>query len=453
MRFIDRFAAGLEALAPGPGTALIAVSGGRDSVVLLDLLAKTRDRHGLDLVVVHVDHGIHPDSGLVAERVEALAGSYGLRCVAGRLGLGRDAGETRARAARYRWLREARRELGARWIMTAHHADDQRETVLMRMLRGSGPIGLAGMGARHRDILRPLLPFSRATLARYAERHSLSWWEDPSNRQPRHLRAWIRAELLPLLEARLPDLAAKVAETRRHAARDRLAWDAALHEWPGLGFRVAGRRASILWPVVQALPEALAVALIEAMIRRVGGPAGSTRVRRALAALSEATSGSVADLGKRWSVGRDFDRLMVMPPSLRAHEPPRLRAGRSAAESILIINDAAGAQDWGEWRVCWRTEPAPVRQPRDGSTAWFIPEALALRTWRPGDRLEPLGGRGRRLAARCFQDAKIPRSERSHWPMIEGQGSLAWIPGVCRSRLLLPPAGTPALRIDVKASS
>ena len=78
--------------------------------------------------------------------------------------------ETRARIARYRWLRQKRRELGARWIVTAHHADDQRETILMRMLRGSGPAGLAGMQARSRDILRPLLPFSRATITGYAER-------------------------------------------------------------------------------------------------------------------------------------------------------------------------------------------------------------------------------------------------------------------------------------------
>ena len=88
MRLLDRFAAGVAALIPRPGAVLVAVSGGRDSVVLLDLLSKTRDRHGLDLVVAHVDHGIHPDSALVASQVEALARSLGLRCITGRLELG-----------------------------------------------------------------------------------------------------------------------------------------------------------------------------------------------------------------------------------------------------------------------------------------------------------------------------------------------------------------------------
>ena len=447
MRLLDRFAAGVAALVPRPGTVLVAVSGGRDSVVLLDLLSKTRDRHGLDLVVAHVDHGIHPDSALVATQVEALARSLELRCFTGRLELGVDAGETRARIARYRWLRQMRRELEARWIVTAHHADDQRETILMRLLRGSGPAGLAGMQARSRDILRPLLPFSRAIITGYAERHGLTWWEDPSNRQPRHLRGWIRAELLPHLEARLPDLPAKLAETRRHAARNRQAWDAALKGWPGLDFHLAKGRASIRLSAIRALPEALAGTLTEAMIRRAGGPAGSTRVRRALAALKDAPSGSRSDLGQGWLLTLDFDRLTAVRASRRVVKSPNRQAG----ESTLIINDGAGVETWGGWKVRWRTEPAPARQPRDGSTAWFIPEALALRHWRPGDRLAPLGGRGHRLAVRCFQDAKIPRSERSHWPMIEGQGSLAWIPGVCRSTVLLPPAGAPALRIDVES--
>lgn len=435
---VERFAHTLEALQPGPGRALVAVSGGLDSVVLLDLLVQTRVHHGLELIVAHVDHGIHPESALVAHEVEALAARLGLRWVSVRLGLGAGASETKARAARYRWLRDARRRLGARWIMTAHQADDQRETILMRMLRGSGPLGLAGMRTRDRDVLRPLLLLSRRTLTRYARGRELRWWNDPANQDPRHLRSWIRSDLLPTLAARLPDLYRKLAETRRHALRDRLSWDAALQVWPHLDPRHTRGETSAEWAVLCDLPEPLATALTEALVRKAGGPVGPARLRRALLALADASSGACADLGQGWRLELAFGRLRVIPPS------------GAPAKLLMVIDQPPGEFAWGPWRVRWTIETAPAKQPRDGRTAWFIPGALALRGWRPGDRLAPLGGRGRRLAVRCFQDARIPRSERQHWPMIEGAGALAWIPGVCRSGRLLPAPGAPALRVDVE---
>lgn len=438
MSLPDRFVQALQRLTSDEGRALVAVSGGLDSVVLLDLLIETRSAHHLDLVVAHVDHGIHPESPLVAHEVESLASRRGLEFVCGQLGLGPGASETRARAARYRWLRETRHRLGVRWIVTAHQADDQRETVLMRMLRGSGPRGLAGMRGRDRDILRPLLSFSRRTLARYARQRGLRWWNDPANQDPSHLRSWIRGELLPTIAARLPDIQQKLAETRKHALRDRQSWDVALLLWPGLEARSAGRGASLSWQVLADLPEPLATALTEALLRKAGGPVSPVRIGRALAALDQASSGACADLGQGWQLELAFDRLRVVPP------------GRPPAVTPQIIAEPEGESTWGPWLVRWSMEPAPARQPRDGRTAWFRPGQLALRGWRPGDRLAPLGGRGRRLAVRCFQDARVPRSERAGWPMIEGEGALAWIPGVCRSGRMLPQAGAPALRIDVE---
>jgi tRNA(Ile)-lysidine synthetase-like protein len=116
----------------------------------------------------------------------------------------------------------------------------------------------------------------------------------------------------------------------------------------------------------------------------------------------------------------------------------------------VAIGGASGELKWGAFQVRWSAEQAPRVQPRDGDTAWFIPGTLVLRSWQEGDRLSPLGGRGRRLAVRCFQDARVPSSERRRWPILEGAGELAWIPGVCRSDLLVPEAGAPALRVDVE---
>ena len=438
MSLRSRFADALKNLAPGSGRALVAVSGGVDSIVLLDLLVETRPEHGLELIVAHVDHGIHPESALVAQEVQAVAERLGLAWVATRLALGSAASETKARSARYRWLRETRRQFGARWIITAHQADDQRETILMRMLRGSGPLGLAGMRGRERDLLRPLLGFSRRTLLRHARTRGLRWWEDPANRDPRHLRSWIRGDLLPVLAGRLPDIDRKLGETRRHAVRARRSWDVALRAWPGLDARLSRSEISLSWHILRELPTPLSSALAEALIRAAGGPPGSIRLRRALTALGTAPSGATADLGSGWRLELAFGRLRVVPPSRRGAQPS------------MVIEQPAGESIWGDWRVRWSVEPAPSRQPRDGATAWFIPGTLSVRTWRPGDRLAPLGGGGRRLAVRCFQDARIPRSEREHWPVVVGQGDLAWIPGVCRSGRLLPSAGVAALRVDVE---
>ncbi len=434
-----RFAAHLAALGVGQGKVLVAVSGGLDSVVLLDLLLRTREEHGLEIVVAHVDHGIHPESAAVARRVEALARQSDVEFVHGRLALGPAASETRARAARYRWLRDQRRAAGARWILTAHQADDQRETVIMRVLRGSAPAGLAGMRARERGIVRPLLPLSRGSLLGYARRRGLTWWTDPANADPRHLRSWIRTELLPAIARRLPDLPVRLDDLRRHARRDRRGWDAALQVWPGLDFqRDRGTAAaSVSWPTLSRLPRQLAGALGEGLVRAARGPAAPTRVRRAIAALGTASSGATADLGRGWRFELAFDRLRVIRP------------GRPRLETLPLEGEE-GQSTWGPWRVRWAVGRAPVTQPRDGTTAWFIPRALSVRPWRPGDRISPLAGRGRRLAVRCFQDARVPRSERATWPIVEGEGVPAWIPGVCRSALLIPAPGAAALRVDVE---
>src|SRR5256886_12663715 len=133
-----------------PGVALVAVSGGADSVALLDLLHTLAPELGLSLVVAHVDHGIRSDSGAVARAVRELAERYELPFEVGELSLGPDATETVARRARYGWLGDVQRRHGARYLVTAHHRDDQVETILLRLLKGSAPAGLAGLPPRRR---------------------------------------------------------------------------------------------------------------------------------------------------------------------------------------------------------------------------------------------------------------------------------------------------------------
>lgn len=446
MSLLARFGRDLDRLQLGPGPWLVAVSGGADSVVLLDLLARwlgdpaaRRPGEGSSLVVAHVDHGIHPESGVVAELVQRAAGERGLPIVIGRLGLGAATSETRARTARLAWLRDLRRETGARWILTAHNADDQRETVLMRLLRGSGPAGLAGIAAKGRGLARPLLRFSATALRGYASERGLDFWEDPANRDPRHLRSWLRSSLIPAIAARLPDVPDRLDDARRHAARDRRAWAESLDRWPGLGHRRDDGVHSVEWSVLMALPAALRTSLAQALVRAAGATAGGQGVARGLRALMSGASGSSADLGDGWRLEVAFGRLRALRPTSGRLPPAHVLAG------------GTGELPWGPWTIRWGPGVAPGRQERDGRTAWFIPGTLVVRGWRAGDRLAPLGGTGHRLAARCFQDARVAASARSRWPVFAPpeDRELAWIPGVCRSSLRVPAAGAPALRVEL----
>ena len=179
-----------------PGRYVVAVSGGVDSMVLLDVLASTP---GLELSVAHFDHGIRPDSGDDRLFVGAAAHHYGLPFEYAEGQLGPQTSEDVARRARYAFLDRVCQARGAK-LITAHHKDDQLETAIINMMRGTGPRGLAGLRSTP-DILRPLLAVSKADLLAYARRHNIEWREDSTNADPRYLRNYIRLHLLPRFDA------------------------------------------------------------------------------------------------------------------------------------------------------------------------------------------------------------------------------------------------------------
>jgi tRNA(Ile)-lysidine synthase len=438
MSLLDRFEQHLESLDLDPCRALVAVSGGPDSLALLDLMDRAAEERGLDLVVAHVDHGIHPESATVAERVRRLAGSYGLPYEEGRLNLGSGAGETLARERRYGWLENARERIGAELIFTAHHADDQVETVLMRVLAGSGPAGLAGMAARQGRVVRPLLPYRRSELEEYLEEVGLTTWSDPANSDPRHLRSWIRTELLPLLQNRVPQIGANLARMARQAASDRAAWDSVLDVLPGLELRAEPDGISVAAPALAGYDSALTQATILALARRAGCPLGPTRAGRVLSLIQTGSSGHHIPLSGPWSAELSFGRLRLYRSEAQAPAEPHLLSGME------------GSGVWGRWRFQWKPDMAPARQDRTGLSAWFSAQPLTIRAWSPGDKVRPLGGTGHRLIVRCFQEAKVPQSNRGSWPVVAGPNDVLWIPGVCRSGAGLPHAGKEALRVDAE---
>ena len=418
--------------------ALLAVSGGPDSMALLDLCAQLAPERRLALVVVHADHGIHARSAEIARQVERVARErYRLETVSRGLDLGAGASETAARDARYALFRAVQAERGARWLVTAHQADDQAETVLLRLLRGSAPAGLAGMvPLGPGGLVRPLLPFRRAELAAHAREAELPVFEDPANADQRHTRAWLRQTILPLLEQRLGGEAqASLLSVAQHAAAEVAAWDAALDALPALDLQVADGRFDVARPALAGYDSALAARLLRAAARRAGivlAPSGAARM---VAFSARAASGKALEVGEGLTAQAAFDRLVV--------------SGATEIPPAASLAGEAGQRTFGRFQLSWRQEQAPDAIERSGWTTWLEPGPLEVRPPATGDRMVPLGGVGRRAVSRLLMEGRVPRAERSRWPVVARAGEPIWVPGVCRGQPALPAPGTLAVRMDI----
>jgi tRNA(Ile)-lysidine synthase len=422
-----------------PTTAVVAVSGGADSVALLDLLHGVASELGLTLIVAHADHGIQTAGQAVGRTVGQLAERYGLPFETVELHLGPDATETAARRARYAWLRDVQRRRRAAYLVTAHHRDDQIETVVLRALRGSAPAGLAGIARRGPGgLVRPLLPFTRRELAEHAAARGLPVHDDPANRDPRHLRSWVRATLLPLLAERLgPRVADDLRRLGRHAAADRHAWDRVLELAAELELQVTSAGFDVAREGLRGYDDTLAVALLRAAARRAGLVLGPARARRLLA-LARRPSGRRLPLGGGWTAEVAFDRLRVARAA---------QQGRAATR--VVPAGEQGSTVFGTFRISWRPAAAPARFERAGWTTWIDGSAWELRAPAAGDALVPLGGVGHRPLRRLLMDARVPRSERARYPVVARGETILWVPGICRSGDGLPAPGTEAVRLDV----
>jgi tRNA(Ile)-lysidine synthase len=177
------------------GKYILAVSGGVDSMVLLDMLGK---KPGLNLVVAHFNHGIRNDSFKDEELVKQAAADYGLIFELGAAHLGKNASEAAARHVRYGFLNQMLLKHRAKAIITAHHQDDLIETAMINLIRGTGRLGLTAM-ASNEQIIRPLLITPKIEIETYARRHKLEWLEDPTNQHTQYLRNYLRLNILPSL--------------------------------------------------------------------------------------------------------------------------------------------------------------------------------------------------------------------------------------------------------------
>jgi tRNA(Ile)-lysidine synthase len=180
-----------------PGKYVLAVSGGVDSMVLLDMLRRLPD---VELVVAHYDHGIRPDSDADRQLVQSVAAKHNLSFESSKGNLGTGVSEDTARKARYAYLNKVRDSVAAQAIITAHHQDDVLETVMLNMLRGTGRKGLTSLKSTD-VIVRPLLHVPKQGLISYAQAHGLTWREDPTNQSLAYKRNYVRQQLASRLDA------------------------------------------------------------------------------------------------------------------------------------------------------------------------------------------------------------------------------------------------------------
>ncbi|HEX2781084.1 MAG TPA: tRNA lysidine(34) synthetase TilS [Gemmatimonadaceae bacterium] len=422
---VERAAAEAAQVAHARGERLLlAVSGGRDSMVLLDAMARVAPQ--LLTGVATFDHGTGAAASAAVALVQSECERLGISVRIGRAELAH-ATEAEWRAARWRFLRDTAQSVGAR-IATAHTRADNIETILMRVMRGAGARGLAALYAPG-DVVRPLLEVDRAAVASYAAGRGVRWIEDPSNASPRFFRNRVRTVLLPALLAQRPALADELLDLARRAATLRRRAGAVVDEMS------VRRKGNALVVAAADLadydPESLRFLWGEIAAR--AGVVLDARGTAGLAGFTKsAATGDRMQLSGAVEVLRRRDAIVLRPPD-GGEAPPAVALG------------AAGSTEWGSWRFR-AVDPEAVGREGAGD-AWSarFPNAtqLIVREWRPGDRMQGAGDAAPRRVKRFLRDAGLVGPERAGWPVVLDGEMIVWIPGVRRSDAATVRSGRP----------
>ena len=380
---------------PPGGTILCAVSGGRDSVCLLDYLWRLEQERGFSVAAAHLNHLMRPTAQRDEDFVRALCASldvpfhtekadvYAL-CDTWRLTV-----EETGRRARYEFLRRTAASIGAAFIATAHHREDQAETVLLQLLRGTGPQGLSGIPPVRDGIIRPLLDTPRAAIEGYIQAHGLTYVTDETNLDLSYARNRLRLSLWPELETINPALTPHICHTADilRAENDYLDAQAAAL-LPDTG-------TALPCHTLLSAPAALRPRMLRLLAERlpVGKKDFTAAHYQALAQLCH-TGGALSLPGGAQALCRGGTLSLTLPPA--PPEPQPLREGRNT---------------FGPWHITVTHTPAPgALALQDGP--------LTVRSWRRDDRMTLPGSRGPRSLKRLLSDRGIVPPQRDTWPVL-----------------------------------
>lgn len=464
---------------PAGSRVAVAVSGGADSVALFRILLSVHADLGITLSVAHFDHLLrgaesHEDSRFVAE----LADANGVEFFVKRADVGSEACregwnlEDAGRRLRYAFFQRLVEQGRATHIAVAHTADDQAETVLAHMIRGTGPTGLAGIYPVAGSVVRPLLGFRRRELREYLFALGQTWREDSTNTDPTRLRARIRLQLMPQLQqefsARIVEHVCDLAELSRDEG---IFWEAFVERCYGALVKPRTSRgakfltvaaADLLNPlptvVSKTIPQAagdigsssewrpLTQRLIRRLYQQLNGDCRQltlSHVEQVIRLASRRTSGKSVQLPEGIRVQRNFDVLLFSKGEVssarqnagpnRSHIAYQYRIELEARKTTHIPVREIGicfhlkTVDWGKTR----SETTGETQVLDIDS---IQAPLILRNWLPGDAYTPCGRSRPRKLNRMLSAARVPSVERKWWPVLVSAGRLVWARGLPSAR-------------------
>ncbi|MFZ0335368.1 MAG: tRNA lysidine(34) synthetase TilS [Candidatus Acidiferrales bacterium] len=435
----------------------IAVSGGADSVALLRLLEEVRSDLGVTLCVVHFNHQLRSsDSDADENFVASLARRHGIAFIAGREDVSVVAKqhhwnlEDAARRLRYDFFAKTVADGRATHVATAHTADDQAETVLARLIRGTGLTGLGSIYPVKGNIIRPLLEVRRAQLRSYLASVNQEWREDATNSDTCRLRARVRQRLLPEMEENFSrSIVGKLSELAALARDDEKFWTALIEQRCNHIVERTDQTATVnvkdlLWPFgngpsgendAQSPFHALTQRIVRRLCAHVaagGGELSRKHVEQVIE-LAGKPSGRRAELPGGVGVCKEFDRLIFSSQRGPRTTDKGSQAALSYAYGIDLPAAGSTAVSVPELGRCFRLKvidwPMRERETRGEGVvldAERLRPPLILRNWKPGDAYCPQGRHRSRKLTRMMMVGRISATQRTLWPVLTSAGRVAW---------------------------
>ena len=422
---------------------VVAVSGGADSTALLHLLRFAPGLPELDLVAAHFDHRMRPDSADDLAWLCGITRAWGIEFRAEEASVELSSEED-AREARYTFLQSIAAEVEGSKIATGHHEDDQAETVLFRIARGTGLAGLAGIPeTREPGIVRPLRSFGRAEIEEYLALHRLVTRDDASNLDSRFARNVVRHEVIPLLAQKVaPGVTQSLVRLARFAEQEEAGWNSVLPELlEGVVRRRDDGGLSVDRPALLAYHSAVQARLMRAMIEGFGVRLDEAGTLAVLEFARTGASGRSLGLPGTLALRRSFDEFVLsIEPGREEHRPLEIQEPGSGSGDFIV----GGRRMMADWSV----GAAPKGRWVEKFALSQMQFPASFREWFPGDRMRlPYGSK---KLKKVFAEALVPAHERVRRPvLVDGGGSVLWVPGVKRSAMAEVAGGEPALSIAV----
>ncbi|MAD52335.1 MAG: tRNA lysidine(34) synthetase TilS [Candidatus Marinimicrobia bacterium] len=402
---------------------IIAVSGGKDSMVLLHSMNKTARRLNIAIDAVHVNHHLRDDSYEDQALVEKTCVKLKINLIIDHLDpatkLKGESLEMWARTHRYRSLERIRKEINADWIFTAHHGNDQIETILLHLSQGTGISGFRGIHDIQGHILRPLLGFSRVDIDQYADEVNISWVDDSSNADETIPRNYLRRNIVKLWEKSDPNLVKAFQEVSEHAkdANEALKFAANIFI-PNIIKQKT--RVFITLDEVQllAIPPLLRIILLRELMDsaepwRRFVYSGLKRF------FKNANTGQIYQLPDEWQILKDRKQFILTRKNLRNRKPI------TVSPRIKIETD--------DFIFIWKTDCIGKSFNSDRETeiidANKINQTMILRPWEPGDRFQPLGMSGHKKVSDFLIDIKMDRFSKQEQFVLADKEEVLWVCG------------------------